>query len=91
MKEHLLETKQTPTHLSNLPKKIAIKDKIEQLGFQRVGVNNGQPRVTRFEYLVMLSEIKKCKSQHVLLHPQEWVIALLETGDKCKNDQCSTS
>jgi hypothetical protein len=71
LKEHLLETKQTPTHLGNSPKKLGIKDKIEQLNFQRVGAKNGQPRVIRSEYLVMLFRTKKCKYQHVLLHLEE--------------------
>jgi hypothetical protein len=70
MKEHLLKMTQTPIHLNNLPKKLVTKDKIKQLGSQRVGIKNGQPRVTRSEYLVMLSK-KKCKSQHVLLHLEE--------------------
>ncbi len=38
--------KQTFACLCDLPKKLATKDKIEPLGFQRVGPKNEQPKVT---------------------------------------------
>jgi hypothetical protein len=33
MKERLLEVKQTPTHVNDLPKKLTIGDKTKPLGF----------------------------------------------------------
>jgi hypothetical protein len=36
-----------------------------------MGAKNGQPKVTRSEYLVMLFGTKKCESQHMLLHLKE--------------------
>ncbi len=42
LKEHLLEVKQTPTHVSNLLKKFAIGDKTKPLNFQKVGPKNKQ-------------------------------------------------
>ncbi len=58
LKECLLEAKQTLAHVCNPPKKLAIGDKIKQ------------PRVVGLGYLIMPFGMKKCKSQHVLLHPK---------------------
>jgi hypothetical protein len=57
--------------LGNLPNKLVIKDKTKGLGSQKVGIKNGQPKVIKFEYFIMLSKTKTCKFQHVLLHPKE--------------------
>jgi hypothetical protein len=68
LKEHLLKMKQTHAHVSDLPNKPTIGDKIEQLGFQKVGPKSGQLGVTRCKSFVVLSGIGKCWSQHLLLH-----------------------
>ncbi len=60
LKECLLEVKQTPFHVSDLPKKPAIRDKIEPLSFRRVGLENEQLGVMWFKYLIMLFGTKKC-------------------------------
>jgi len=66
-KEHLLEARQTFVHVDDSPKKLAIGDKTKPLGFQRVRLENRQPKVTWFEYFIMPSKTRKCQSQHVLL------------------------
>jgi len=71
LKEHLLETMQIPAHVGDLPKKPIIGDKIEPLGFQRVGHESRQLGVTWLMYFVMSSKTRKYQSQHVLLHPKE--------------------
>jgi hypothetical protein len=53
LEERLLEAKQTPIHVSNLPKKPTTKDKTKSLKFQRVGPNNGQLGVTWFKHLIV--------------------------------------
>jgi hypothetical protein len=45
MKEHLLEVRQIPIRVCNLPKKLTTRDKTKPLGSQRVGFDNEQPRV----------------------------------------------
>jgi hypothetical protein len=70
LKDHILETKQTPAHVNYPPKKLVTEDKIEPLGFQKVGFKNGQLGITRLNCLIMRFEMKKCQSQHVLLHPE---------------------
>jgi hypothetical protein len=71
LKERLLEAKQTPTCVRDLPKILKTKDKIEPLGFQIVGLESRQPGVTLVEHFIMPSRIGKCQFQHVLLHPKE--------------------
>jgi len=68
-KEHLLEARQTFVHVDDSPKKLAIGDKTKPLGFQRVRLENRQPKVMWFQYFIMPSKTRKCQSQHVLLHP----------------------
>jgi hypothetical protein len=63
--------KQTLAHVNNLPKKPTIRDKTEPLGFQRMGLESGQPKVIGFKYLILPSIMRKCQSQHVLVHPKE--------------------
>jgi hypothetical protein len=55
LKECLLEGHQTHVHVNDPPKKLAIGGKIEPLGFQRVGHENQQPRVTWLGHLVVPS------------------------------------
>jgi hypothetical protein len=57
--------------VNDLRKKLAIRNKIEPLGFHRVGFENKQLGVTWFRHLVMLFGTRKCWSQHVLLHLEE--------------------
>jgi hypothetical protein len=70
-KERLLEAKQTPICVGDLPKKLAIRDKIEPLSFQRVGLDSGQRRVTWLGHFILPLGIGKCQFQHVLLHLEE--------------------
>jgi hypothetical protein len=81
LKEHVLEVRQTPTHVHDPLKKPSTKGKTKPLGSQKVGLESKQPRVTRFEYLVMPSRTKKCQYQHVLLHPKEY-------GDHLARNEC---
>jgi hypothetical protein len=71
LKEHLLEAKQTLIHVGNPPKKPIIRDKTELLGSQKVGPKSKQLGVKWLAYLVTPSEMGKCQSQHVLLHPKK--------------------
>jgi hypothetical protein len=64
--------RQTPVSINDPPKKPTIKDKIKPRSFQKVRLNNRQPKVTGFKYFVMPFGIEKCKSQHVLLHLEEY-------------------
>jgi hypothetical protein len=59
-KEHLLERKQTPTRVNNPPKKLSTRGKIEPLGFQRVGHENGCHGVTWLGHLVLPFGTRKC-------------------------------
>jgi hypothetical protein len=59
-KEHLLKAKQTLVHVGDLPKKHVIRDKIEPLGFQKVGLESEQLEVTWFRHFVMLFGMGKC-------------------------------
>ncbi len=68
LKEHILESKQTSTYVSNLTKKLAIEDKTKPLGFQKVRLENEQPEVIWLKYLIVPSKTRKCQSQHVLLY-----------------------
>jgi hypothetical protein len=52
--------KQTLILVGDLPNKLTIREKIEPLGSQRVGLENKQPRVTRLEYLVVPFSTGKC-------------------------------
>jgi hypothetical protein len=58
--ECLLEMKQTPIHVSNLPNMRATKDNTKPLGFQRVGSKSGKHRVTWLKHLMVPFEIRKC-------------------------------
>lgn len=60
LKEHVLEMRQTPTRVHNPPKKPSTRGKTKPLGFQNVGLESKQPRVTRLEYLVVPFGTKKC-------------------------------
>ncbi len=60
LKEHVLEVRQTPTCVHDMPKKPSTRGKTKPLGSQKVGLENGQPRVTRFEYLVVSFGMRKC-------------------------------
>jgi hypothetical protein len=60
LKECLLKVKQNFICVGELLKKLATWDKSKSLSFQSVGPKNGQPRVTRFEYFVVPSKMKKC-------------------------------
>jgi hypothetical protein len=71
-KERLLKGKQTPTRLSDPPKKPITKDKTKPLGSQRVGPESEQLGVTWFRHLVIRFGTRKCWSQHVLLHLKEY-------------------
>jgi hypothetical protein len=64
----MLESKQTSTHVGNLTKKLATRDKTKLLSFQRVRFENEQPKVIWLKYLIIPSKTRKCQSQHVLLH-----------------------
>jgi len=50
----------THVHVSDPPKKHTTRDKTKPLGYQRVGLENEQPRVIRLGYLIMPSRTKKC-------------------------------
>jgi hypothetical protein len=71
LKEHLLEVMQILAHVGDLPKKHVIGDKIESLGFRKVGHESGQLGVTWLMYFIMSSKTRKYQSQHVLLYPKE--------------------
>jgi len=58
--KRLLKGKQTPTRVSDPPKKLATRDKTKPLSFQKVGHENRQPRVTWLGHLVMPTRTKKC-------------------------------
>jgi hypothetical protein len=62
LKECLLEVKQILANVSNLRRslQLATRDKIEPLGFQRLGLESKQPGVTWFRHLVVLFGTKKC-------------------------------
>jgi hypothetical protein len=70
-KEHILEGKQTPTRVNDLPNKLAIGGKIEPIGSQKVGHESGHLKVTWVKHLVVPFGTKKCLFQHVLLHRKE--------------------
>jgi hypothetical protein len=59
-RECLLEWKQTPICISNPPKKLTTKGKIEPLGFQRVGHESEHLGVTWLGHLVMPFRMGKC-------------------------------
>jgi hypothetical protein len=67
-KEHLLKTKQTLVHVSDMSNKLTTRDKTKPLGFQSVGPKSEQPKVIWLRYLLIFSRMGKCWSQHVLLH-----------------------
>jgi hypothetical protein len=83
--------RQILVHVSDLPKKPTIGDKTKPLSIQKVRPDNEQHGVTRFEYFVVSFGIRKCHSPYVLLHFFNTVIILLETSDRCKIYQRSTS
>ncbi len=70
-KEHLLKVKQTRICVSNLPRKPSTKDNIKPLGFQKVGLENGQPKATWLRHFIMSFGMGKCWFQHVQLHLEE--------------------
>jgi hypothetical protein len=55
----LMKRKQTPTHVSHPPKKLPIGGKTKPLSSQRVGHENGHPRVTWLRHLVVPTRTKK--------------------------------
>jgi hypothetical protein len=59
LKEHLLETKQTSTHVGDPPKKPTTGDKIKPLISQSVGLESKQLGVTWFGHLLVLSNDKR--------------------------------
>jgi hypothetical protein len=63
--------KQTFAHVGDLLKKPTIRDKTKPLGFYKVGLESGQPRVTRLEHLILPSGTRKCQFHHALLHLEE--------------------
>jgi hypothetical protein len=62
---------ETFAHVGDSIKKLKIRDKMKPLSFQKVGLKNRQPGVTRFEYFIMSFRTRKCQSRHVLLHLEE--------------------
>ncbi len=60
-KEHLLKAKQIFIHVGDLPKMPIIGDKIKQLGFQKVGLENEQLGVTWLGHFVVPSRMGKCQ------------------------------
>ncbi len=52
--------KQIPAYVNNLPKKLTIRDKTKPLSSQKVGPENGQPRLTWLRHLVVPSRTRKC-------------------------------
>jgi len=56
----------------------------------RLMIMKWQSTITWFECLVMPSRKGKCQFQHVLQHPKNMMIILLETSDQCKTNQCVT-
>ncbi len=60
LKERLLKTKQTPICAGDSLKKPTIEDKTKPLGFQKVGLENGQPKVTRLVRFIVQSRMGKC-------------------------------
>jgi hypothetical protein len=71
LNECLLKAKQTLAHVSDSPRKPSTGDKIKPLGFQRVGLESGQPRVTWLGHFVVSSKMGKCWFQHVQLRLEE--------------------
>jgi hypothetical protein len=71
LKKQLLKGKKTLARVSNPPNKSAIGGKIEPLSSQKVGHENGHPKVTWLKHLIMSSQMGKCQFQHVLLHLEE--------------------
>jgi hypothetical protein len=67
-KKRVLQTKHTLACVGDLTKKPTIEDKIELLGFQKVGFESKQPWVTWLRHIVLPFGMGKCWSQHVLLH-----------------------
>jgi hypothetical protein len=59
-KEHLLKVKQTLARVHDLPKKRTIGDKIKPLGFQKVGCESEQPKVTWFGHFIVPAGMGKC-------------------------------
>jgi hypothetical protein len=55
-----IKSEQILARVNNLPNKLATGDKIEPLGFQRVGLETKQLGVTWFGHLVVLSGMGKC-------------------------------
>jgi hypothetical protein len=60
LKVCLLEASQTFACVDDSPKKLIIKDKIQPLGSQRMGLKSEQPRVTWPMYLITPFGMKKC-------------------------------
>jgi hypothetical protein len=59
-KECILKVKQTPTRVGDSLKKHVTMDKTKPIGFQKVGFDNGQFRVTWFKHVVMSFRTRKC-------------------------------
>jgi hypothetical protein len=89
LKEHLLEVWQIHASVSNPSKKFTDEDMIapqDSKDFLKRGPQNEQPRLVKFEYLVVLIGKGKCFFNMCHLIEKNRAIILLETNDKCKND-----
>jgi hypothetical protein len=71
LKDHLLEARQILAHVGDFPRKLAIRDKTEPLSFQKVGLENEQPGVSKPRYFIVPFGIGKDQTQHVLLYLEE--------------------
>jgi hypothetical protein len=60
VKKRLLKVKQNFARVGNLPKKPAIGEKTKPLGFQKVGLGSGQPRVIGLGCFIMPFGMGKC-------------------------------
>jgi hypothetical protein len=76
--------------VGNSVKKLTIRDKMKPFGFQKVGLNSKQPKVTRFGYFIMSSRTSDNPDMCYYIQKNR-VNILLETNNKCKGDQCPTS
>jgi hypothetical protein len=70
-KKRLLKVKKTFIWVSNSPRKLSTGDKTKLLSSQRVGLDNGQPRVTWLGHFIVSFGMGTCWFQHVQLHLEE--------------------
>jgi hypothetical protein len=68
--ERLLKVRKILTCVDDPQKKPITGDKIEPLGFQKVGLKSGELWVMWFGYFIAPSGTGKFLFQHVLLHPK---------------------